>query len=92
MTTKTLDSKGRVTLGSQFAGQTVIIDVSNPTCIMIRPVVMIPADEAWLYKNQTALGLVREGLNDARHGNFAEAGPDVDGDLRWLNDVEDQRR
>ena len=92
MTTKTLDSKGRVTLGSQFAGQTVIIDVSNPTCIMIRPVVMIPADEAWLYKNQTALNLVREGLNDARHGNFAEADPDVDGDLRWLNDVEDQRR
>ncbi len=87
MTTKTLDAKGRVTLGLRFAGQTVIIDDSNPTCITIRPVVMIPADEAWLYKNQTALGLVRQGLDDARCGNFAEASPDVDGDLDWLNDV-----
>ena len=90
MTTKTLDSKGLVTLGSRFAGQTVVIDASNPTCIMIRPVVMIPADEAWLYKNQTALGLVRQGLSDARSGNFADASPDVDGDLSWLNNVEDQ--
>ena len=90
MTTKTLDSKGRVTLGSQFAGQTVVIDVSNPSCIMIRPVVMIPADEAWLYKNQTALDLVRQGLNDARGGNFAEASPDVDRDLNLLNSDDDQ--
>jgi hypothetical protein len=88
MTTKTLDSKGRVTLGSRFAGQTVVIDDSNPNCIMIRPVVMIPADEAWLYKNQAALGLVRQGLDDARNGNFAEASPDVDRDLDGLNDVE----
>ena len=89
MTTKTVDTKGRVTLGSQFAGQTVVIDDSNPTCITIKPVVMIPAEEAWLYKNQTALGMVREGLNDARSRSFAEASPDVDGDLDWLNDVED---
>ena len=89
MITKTLDAKGRVTLGSQFAGQTVIIDDSNPTCITIKPVVMIPADEAWLYKNQTALGLVRQGLDDARCGNLAEASPDVDVDLNWLKDVEE---
>ncbi len=92
MTTKTLDSKGRVTLGPQFAGQTVVIDVSNPCCIMIRPVVMIPAEEAWLYKDQTALGLVRQGLNDARCGNFAEASPDVDRDLGLLKNVADEQR
>ena len=89
MTTKTLDAKGRVSLGSRYAGQTVVIDDSNPNCIMIKPVVMIPADEAWLYKNQTALDLVRRGLDDARRGNLAEAGPDVDGDLACMNDVED---
>lgn len=92
MTTKTLDSKGRVTLGPQFAGQTVVIDVSNPCCIMIRPVVMIPTEEAWLYKNQTALGLVRQGLNDARCGNFAEASADIDSDLGLLTNVEDERQ
>ncbi len=89
MTTKTVDTKGRVTLGAQFAGQTVVIDDSNPTCILIRPVVLIPAAEAWLYKNETALGLVRAGLDDARHGNFAESAPHVEMDLEWLDDVEE---
>lgn len=89
MTTKTLDMKGRVTLGSKFAGQTVIIDDSDPTCITIKPVVMIPAGEAWLYKNQKSLGLLRQGLDDARCGNFAAENPDLDGDLDWLNDVEE---
>ena len=89
MTTKTLDAKGRVTLGAQFAGRTVVIDDSNPSCILIKPVVMIPAEEAWLYKNETALGLVREGLDDARRSNFAETSPDVDSDFEWLDDVED---
>lgn len=89
MTIKRLDTKGRVTLGAQFAGQTVVIDDSNPACIMIKPVVMIPAAEAWLYKNETALGLVRQGLEDARHGNFAAASPNVASDLEWLDDVDD---
>ena len=89
MTTKTLDAKGRVTLGSQFAGQTVVIDDSNPSCILIKPVVMIPAEEAWLYKNQTALDRVRHGLDEARRGNFTDSSPDVEGDLDWLSDVED---
>ena len=89
MTTKTLDSKGRVTLGSQFAGQTVVIDDSNPMCIVIKPVVMIPVAEAWLYKNKEALGLVRQGLDDARRGNFADESPDVESDLGWLDDIED---
>jgi hypothetical protein len=89
MTTKTLDAKGRVTLGSQFAGQTVVIDDSNPSCILIKPVVMIPAQEAWLYKNQTALDRVREGLDEARRGEFADSSLDVADDLDWLDDVED---
>lgn len=88
MTTKTLDAKGRVTLGAQFAGQTVVIDDSNPMCILIKPVVMIPASEAWLYQNEKALGLVRKGLEDARRANFAEDNPDVESDLEWLDDVE----
>jgi len=88
MTTKTLDAKGRVTLGSQFAGQTVVIDDSNPSCILIKPVVMIPAQEAWLYKSQTALDRVREGLDEARRGKFADT-PDVESDLNSLDDVEE---
>jgi len=89
VTTKTLDSKGRVTLGARFAGQTVVIDDSNPTCITIKPVVMIPADEAWLYKNQTAINLIRQGLEEARSGKFAVSNVDMDADLEWSTDVED---
>jgi len=88
MTTKTLDAKGRVTLGLQFAGQTVEIDDSNPRCILIKPVVMIPVEEAWLYKNETARDRVRDGLAEARRGEFVD-NPDVESDLDWLDDVED---
>ena len=89
MNTKTLDNKGRVTLGSQFAGQTVFIDDSNPDCILIKPVVMIPAQEAWLYKNKTATERVREGLDEARRGVFSDSAPDVAADMDWLDDVDD---
>jgi len=89
MTTKTLDNKGRVTLGTQFAGQTVVVDDSDPNCILIKPVVLIPAGEAWLYKNPTALGQVREGLADAGCRVFSDSPPDVQADRDWLDDVED---
>ena len=89
MITKTLDKKGRITLGAQFAGQTVTVDDSNPDYIVIRSVVLVPASEAWLYKNETALGLVRNGLEEAREGVFSDSPPDVEADLEWLDDVDD---
>jgi len=89
MTTKTLDNKGRITLGAQFAGQTVVVDDSNPDYILIKPVVMIPAGEAWLYKNKTALNRVREGLDDVRSGVLSDSPPDVEADMDWLDDVKD---
>ena len=87
--TKTLDSKGRVTLGAQYAGQTVTIDDSDPRRIVIQPVVMIPAAEAWIYKNETALGRLREGLEQAQSGEFSDERPHIEGDMEWLEDVED---
>lgn len=89
MTTKTVDNKGRVTLGSQFAGQTVVIDDSNPDFILIKPVVMIPAQEAWLYKNETALDRLREGLDEARLRVFSDSPPDVEADVEWLDNIDD---
>lgn len=89
MTTKTLDSKGRVTLGMPYAGQTVDIDDSDPNCIVIKPVVMIPAQEAWLYRNERALYLVREGLSEASHGVFSSSPPDVEEDMEWLDDIDE---
>ena len=80
VTTRLIDKKGRLMLGTALAGRMVIVDDSDPDQIVISPAVAIPEREAWLYKNQEALGRVREGLEQARGGDFSEAPPDLDGD------------
>ncbi|MDZ4659865.1 MAG: hypothetical protein SH868_20000 [Bythopirellula sp.] len=77
MTTKTLDSKGRVTLGPAYANRTVLIDDSDATRIIITPAVVIPEHEAWLYKNEKALHSVVVGIEQARLGQFATDLPDL---------------
>ncbi len=71
MTSRTVDGKGRVTLGPDFANQTVVIDDSNPDQLVIRKVVLIPAEEAWLYKNQVAIKGLRKGLQQAAKMRFS---------------------
>ena len=79
--TKLVDSKGRVALGSRFAGRMVLIDDSDPNRIVIVPAVAIPEREAWLYQNPEAIDLVRKGLADAREGRFAGEPADFTQDL-----------
>ena len=88
MKTKTFDHKGRITLGPQYAGKIVLVDESNPDSILLKPVVIIPAEEAWLYKNEVALGCVREGLHAARHKTFLDTPPDVKADLKKMEDMD----
>jgi hypothetical protein len=85
MTIKTADDKGRITLGRGFANQTVVVDDSNPNQLVIRKMVLIPAEEAWLYKNPNALKSVREGLGQSAEMQFSDSPPDVDSDA---NDAE----
>jgi len=80
MTLKTVDGKGRVTLGRDFANQTVVIDDSNPNQLVIRKVVLIPAEEAWLYENPNAMKSVRKGLRQAVEMQFSDSPSDVDSD------------
>ncbi len=82
MTTKTVDSKGRITLGLDFANQTVVIDDSNPNQLVIRKMVLVPAEEAWLYKNRAAMNSLRKGLAQASDLQFSESPPDVDSDAK----------
>jgi len=49
MTTKTADSKGRISLGSRFANQTVIIEEVDPTEIRVTLAQVIPQREIWLH-------------------------------------------
>ena len=80
MTTRTVDAKGRVTLGQDFANQTVVIDDSNPNQLVIRKMVLIPAEEAWLYENHEAMTSLRKGLKQASKMQFSDSPPDVDSD------------
>ncbi len=75
MTTKLVDSKGRLALGSQYAGCMMIVIDDDPNQIILKPAVAVPANEAWIYKNQQALDLVRKGLEEARAREFSTSPP-----------------
>jgi len=77
MTTKTVDSRGRITLGPRYANRLVIVREHDDGALEIIPAEAVPAREAWLYKNPEALKAVRQGLEEARAGQFAEA-PDLE--------------
>jgi hypothetical protein len=89
MTTKFVDSKGRISLGSHYAGRMVIIDDSNPERIIITPARAIPEAEAWLYENPVALGRVRQGLAEAAAGTCSGTPPDLDADAALVRKLQD---
>lgn len=84
---KTVDTKGRLLLGKEYAGRSVIVDDSNGT-LTIEPAVAIPAREAWLYSNVEAIGAVRRGLAQARSREFVDSPADLcaDAKLPWISD------
>ncbi len=82
----TVDAKGRLTLGKAFANSTVLIEERDGE-LVIRPGVVIPAAEAWLYQNPAALALVRRGLADARAGKFVK-GPNLKAAARLAQELE----
>ena len=87
MTTKQVDKQGRLVLGARFANQTVIIDDSDPTRLVITPAKVVPAHEAWLYNNPEAMKSVLLGLHQARVGQKSECPPDID--AVWIDQIED---
>jgi hypothetical protein len=74
--TKTVDSKGRLALGSEFAGKTVILKKTK-FGIRIVPAVVVPEHEVWLTKNQAASESIERGLAQARAGEFAPNPPQI---------------
>ena len=61
------DAKKRVLLPKAVVKEGVVYHVytNSQGQIVLDPQVTIPASEAWLYKNEDALALVRQGLSDA---------------------------
>jgi hypothetical protein len=78
---KSVDSKGRLLLGADFANSTVIVNRVHPTEIVITKARAIPEHELWLLEHPKALRSVLEGLRQAASGEFVENPPDVEADM-----------
>jgi hypothetical protein len=89
MTTKTADSKGRICLGSRFAGQTVIIQEIDPTEVLVTLAQVVPQRELWLHKNPKAKASVLRGLAQAKAGEVADSPPDLEKDAQLVEQLED---
>jgi len=69
------DSKGRVTLGELTDGvSSYDVHKNADGSLLLEPKVEIPAREAWLFKNPSALASVRQGLKESAQGK-ATKGP-----------------
>jgi hypothetical protein len=89
MTTKTADSKGRVSLGSRFANQTVIVEDVDSTEVRVTLAQVVPQREIWLHKNPEAKASVLRGLAQAKAGKKAKSSPDLAHDARLVEQLDD---
>ena len=89
MTTRTVDPRGRLSLGKAFANRLVIIEELEGGVLQVIPAQAVPAPETWLHENREAFGAVAQGLGAARDGQFAEP-PDLDADADWTDDGDDE--
>ena len=88
MTTKTTDSKGRLTLGERFANRTVIVEEIDETEVRISLARVVPEREMWLHDNRAASAAVRRGLTDAKEGRLSIA-PDLASDAALAERLQD---
>lgn len=65
------DSKNRVVLRGPVARHYRVYRNASGQ-ILLDPQVMIPASEAWLYKNKKALASVRRGLKQVEEGKLVK--------------------
>jgi hypothetical protein len=68
--TKVADSKGRITIGSEYAKKTFLVEKNGEDTITLKVAEVVPVKEAWLWKNNSAFAKVMEGVEDAQKGRF----------------------
>lgn len=88
MVTRTVDKKGRLNLGQQFAGQMVIVTEDAEGTLTIQRAAVVPQREAWLHQNRKALAAVQRGLEQATEGQFSD-GPDLKAGRELADALED---
>jgi hypothetical protein len=89
MTIKTADSKGRIALGRAFANSTVLIERVSSNEYRVIKARVIPEDEAWLWENDKALGMVMRGLRQAKEHQLADTPPDLELDDELADGLDD---
>lgn len=85
---KTVDAKGRVALGREFAGRTVQVERSGDD-LLIRFRRVVPDREAWLWENELAKNMVDRGLAQARAGELGD-GPDLATAFAFTDELPDE--
>lgn len=85
---KTIDSKGRLSLGAEFAGTQVIVE-PVATGVNLKYVKAVPAHEAWVWENEAALKAVREGIEQAAAGDLSDGPKDFEGSLAFSESLDD---
>jgi hypothetical protein len=65
------------------------VEQVSPIEIRIVRARVIPENEAWLWENETALGMVRRGLQQANKGEFVDNAPDLDLDDSLADELAD---
>ncbi len=83
------DSKGRITLGPEFANQTFIVQVLDDGQVLLRPAMVVPAPEAWLFRNPKALSAVIRGLEQSKAGDVTESPTDLEDSFDFADSIED---
>jgi hypothetical protein len=71
------DSKGRLTLGKQFANARFIVEEEDGD-VTLRRAIVVSEREMWLYHNPTAWSKVEQGLSEAREGKLKRNAIDLD--------------
>jgi hypothetical protein len=54
---KVVGSNGQITLGKQYAGRQVLVEVSEPGVWIVRTATVIPDNERWLHQSAAAADL-----------------------------------
>ena len=74
ISTKTIDTRDRIVLGKYLNSKYRRIRIYQNKAgeLLLRPVVEIPASEAWLYENRDALVAVKKGLKEAKEGKISK--------------------